>query len=133
MTMETRNIDSHICWSLVSLETQKISREESTRKNLSKRLELRLSLNMSIKTMLCQLDLLSTTLTSKILKKITLRLLKLEPLLEKKSERDLLKLTETYPAPKPMTKPTTSDTSLTDLDSEYLYVYLIPCFHCFSS
>jgi len=64
---------------------------------------------------------------------IVSRLPKPELLLEKKLERGLLKLTETYPAPRPTTKLTMSDISSTDSDSEHLYVYLIPSFHCFSS
>jgi len=68
--------------------------------------------------------LLSMTSTSRILKKTTSRLLKPEPLQEKKSERDSLKHTETCPEPRPTTKLTMSDISSTDLDSEHLHPYL---------
>ena len=118
-TKEIKNIGSHICWLLVSLETQEISREESTRKSSSRRLVSRLSWSTLTKTTLCPPDLLSMTSISRIWRKTTLRLLKPELLPEKKLERDSPKLTETCLAPRQTRRLTTWDTSSTDLDSEH--------------
>ena len=118
---ETRSTDSPICSSPVSPETPETSREESTRRSSSRRPVSRLSWSTWTKTTLCPPDLLSMTSTSRTWRRTTSRLLKPEPLPERRSERDSLRPTGTCPAPRPTKRLTMSDISSTDLDSD---VYL---------